>query len=277
MDWNEIEALARMLNARVKSVYQEEMQKAILTSLSRKGCFDHIVFHGGTALRLFHGNPRFSEDIDLVLREGYEHFDLSRFATDIERTCFDTFPFLQNVNVKVQKDTHGLQRYILKASSEDTRQNARVHIEVADVPSYRNGPRVLNFPPFQPAVRVEDEVEILADKVRALGYRSFLKGRDLWDIYFLSTERSAGLDIPLVARKIRDYNEDVNEIEVRYDNVKRRVREDGLSILSSEMDRYLPKQVLDSYRPIYESILNTVIELISRFEGAIGSDGHEDQ
>ncbi len=277
MDWNEIEEKARMLNARVKSVYQEEMQKAILTSLSRKGCFDDIVFHGGTALRLFHGNPRFSEDIDLVLIEGNDYFDLSRYMVNVERTCLDTFPFLKDVNVKVQKHEHELQRYILKAISEDSRQNVRIHIEIADVPSYQNSPKILNFSPFQPAVRVEDEEEILADKIRALGYRPFLKGRDLWDIYFLNSERSVELDMGLVVRKIGDYNDNADEIEVRYEKIKKKVQEEGLLILSNEMDRFLPKQVLDSYMPIYKKILNSVIELISGFEGSMGSDEHEGQ
>ena len=277
MDWNEIEYKARMLNARVKSVFQEEVQKAILTSLSRKGCFDDIVFHGGTALRLFHGNPRFSEDIDLVLKEGNDYFDLSKYMVYVERTCLDTFPFLQDVNVRVQKSEHELQRYILKAISEDSRQNVRIHIEIADVPSHQNSPKILNFPPFQPAVRVEDEGEILADKVRALGYRPFLKGRDLWDIYFLNSERSVELDRDLVVRKIDDYNENVDEIEVRYEKIKKKIQEDGLSILSNEMDRFLPKQVLDSYKPIYNKVLISVIELISGFEGSMESDEHEGQ
>ncbi len=277
MEWAEIEALARMLDARVKSVYQEEMQKAILTSLSRNGCFDDIVFHGGTALRLFHGNPRFSEDIDLVLKEGIDYFDLSKYMATMERTCLDTFPFLQNVKVKVQKNEHELQRYILKTISEDPRQNIRVHIEIADVPSYKNSPKILNFPPYQPAVRVEDEEEILADKVRALGYRPFLKGRDLWDIYFLNSERSVELDMGLVIKKIDDYNENVNEIVVRYEKIKKKIQVDGISILSNEMDRFLPKQVLDSYRPIYNDILISVIELISGFKGPMESDDIEGQ
>jgi predicted nucleotidyltransferase component of viral defense system len=277
MDWDEIEEKARMLNARVKRVFQEEMQKAILTSLSRKGCFDYIVFHGGTALRLFHGNPRFSEDIDLVLLEGNDYFDLSKYMINVERTCLGTFPFLQNVKVKVQKNEQELQRYILKAISEDTKQNIRIHIEIADVPSYRNSPKILNFPPFQPAVRVEDEEEILADKVRALGYRPFLKGRDLWDIYFLNSERSVELDVDLVVRKISDYNENVNEIDIRYEKIKKKIQTDGLSILSNEMDRFLPKHVLDSYRPIYKEILKSVIQLISGFEGSMEGRDHEGQ
>jgi predicted nucleotidyltransferase component of viral defense system len=277
MNWNEVLDKSERTGARVKSVYQEEMQKAILTALSREGCFNDIVFHGGTALRLFHGNPRFSEDIDLVLKEGMDHFDLSEYMGNVKRTCMEAFPFLNDVEIKNQKMERELQRYILKARSDDPMQKIRIHIEIANVPSYHNKPRILDFPPFQPAVSVEVTSEILADKVRALGYRSFLKGRDLWDIYFLNVERSVELDRELVVRKIGDYNEEVNEIEDRFDEARKKIKEDGLSILSNEMDRFLPKQVLDSYRPIYNEILGSVIELISGFEGSLESDDSEDQ
>lgn len=277
MDWDEVLDKAKRAGARVKSVYQEEMQKAILTALSRKGCFNDIVFHGGTALRLFYGNPRFSEDIDLVVKEGMDSFDLNRYMKDVERMCMDAFPFLGSVEVKDQKVEPELQRYILKTRSDDPQQKIRVHIEIADVPSYFNKPRILDFPPFQPAIRVEETSEILADKVRALGYRSFLKGRDLWDIYFLHFERSVKLDQGLVLRKVGDYKEEVNKIEDRYRKTRINIQKDGHLILSNEMDRFLPKQVLESYKPIYNDILQSVIDLISGFEGLKESDIGEGQ
>ena len=272
MNWDEIFNRAERTGARVKSVYQEGMQEAILTALSRKGCFNDIVFHGGTALRLFYGNPRFSEDIDLVVKEGRNSFDLSRYMRDIEKMCMDTFPFLESVDVKDQKVEPELQRYILKTRSDDPMQNIRVHIEIADVPSYYNKPRILDFPPFSPAVNVEEPTEILADKVRALGYRPYLKGRDLWDIFFLKVERSVKLDHELVVKKVADYKEEVDEIEDRFHKARINVQKDGYSILSNEMDRFLPKQVLESYKPIYDEILHSVIDLISYFEGSKEGD-----
>jgi len=277
VDWDEVTSKAERTGARVRSVYQEEMQKAILTALSRKGCFNDIVFHGGTALRLFHGNPRFSEDIDLVLNMGRNYFDLSRSMKEVERTCREFFPFLDTVEIRNQKIEHELQRYIIKAGSGDVRQNIKIHVEIANVPSYHNKPRILDFPPYQPAIRVEETIEILADKVRALGYGPFLKGRDLWDIYFLNVERSIELDWGLVVKKVGDYNEEVNEIEDRFGKAKNKIRDEGLSILSNEMGRFLPKQVLDSYRPIYREILESVMDLITGSEGTLEVDHREGQ
>jgi hypothetical protein len=196
---------------------------------------------------------------------------------DVERMCMDTFPFLGSVEVQDQKMELELQRYILKTRSDDPQQKIRIHIEIADVPSYFNKPRILDFPPFQPAISVEEASEILADKVRALGYRPFLKGRDLWDIYFLYVERSIKLDHGLVVRKIGDYKEEVDEFEDRFKESIRKIRENGHSILSNEMDRFLPKQVLEGYKTIYNEILLSVIDLISGFGGPKEGDIGEGQ
>ncbi len=48
---------------------QEVCQKIVLAGLHRGGFFDHAAFYGGTCLRLFHGLPRFSEDMDFSLTE----------------------------------------------------------------------------------------------------------------------------------------------------------------------------------------------------------------
>jgi hypothetical protein len=64
-------ALKDMLDAyqpRTPADYQnaarEIVQEIALLGLWRGGFFDHAAFYGGTALRIFHGLRRFSEDLD---------------------------------------------------------------------------------------------------------------------------------------------------------------------------------------------------------------------
>lgn len=276
MLWDEIANKAERMGANRKNVFQEEMQKAILTALSRKGCFNSIVFQGGTALRLFYGNPRFSEDIDLVLMEGVDSYDLSDSMGQVGRFCHDTFPFLGSVDVKTQKHELELQRYVLRTSSDDPEQNLRVHIELTPVYSYHNHPRILEFPPIEPAIRVEDIVEILADKLCALALRPYLKGRDLWDIYFLTKERSVEPQWDLVWKKIEDYHKKPSDLMEGLEKARDKVQVNGLSILESELRRFLPKQVLDHYHILYDHILDSVQELISTIyedQEAINHDG----
>lgn len=277
MQWDEITEKAERMGGRTKSIFQEEMQKAVLTALSGKGCFNSIVFQGGTALRLFYGNPRFSEDIDLVLRNGIDQFGLAECLPFVRKFCHDTFPFLDTVEVKTQKDDPHFHRYILKAISYNPERNLRIHIEMASIPSYHNSPRILDFPPLQPAVRVEDTNEILADKICALALRPYPKGRDLWDIYFLVGESSVELQWELVRRKIKDYNEPSHELKYRLEGAAERIREDGVSILGNELERFLPKPVLDTYRSSYDKILDSIMELISHIDHEEEENAHEDR
>jgi hypothetical protein len=261
--WEEVIERSEAIGATRKQVLAEEVQKSILTSMSLRGCFDSIVFHGGTALRLFHGNPRFSEDIDLVMVEGVDAFSLGDHMTHTGRYVEDAFPFLASVATRAQRDDPRLQRHILRTVSEDHGQILRVHIELAPVPSHRNGPRILDHPPVRPVVRVEDPVEILADKVCALAFRPYLKGRDLWDVHYLTEERSVEVDGELVRRKALDYGETVQGLVEGLERSRERVREDGPSTLEGEMARFLPLRVLEAYEPSFGKVLERVGEVIA--------------
>jgi len=46
---------------------REVVQEIALLGFWRSGFFEHAAFYGGTALRIFHGLDRFSEDLDFTL------------------------------------------------------------------------------------------------------------------------------------------------------------------------------------------------------------------
>lgn len=47
-----------------KNAMKEIMQEIVLCGLSRASFFKKAAFYGGTALRIFYGLDRFSEDLD---------------------------------------------------------------------------------------------------------------------------------------------------------------------------------------------------------------------
>ena len=57
---------------------REVLQEAALAGLWRTGFFDRAAFYGGTALRLFNGLDRFSEDLDFMLLEPFPSRPASR-------------------------------------------------------------------------------------------------------------------------------------------------------------------------------------------------------
>ena len=50
-----------------KNAVKEVVQEIALCGLSRAGFFKQAAFYGGTALRIFYGLDRFSEDLDFCL------------------------------------------------------------------------------------------------------------------------------------------------------------------------------------------------------------------
>jgi len=258
MTWDEILNSSNRTGLKTYQVFQEEIQKAILASLSHEGIFNDIVFQGGTALRLFYGNPRFSEDLDFVIRKGRSIFDLTGKISKIQTFVRDVFPFLEEIKINVQKNNRDMQRIIFRTISDISEQKLRIHIKLAYVPSYYNQPKILDYPPLNPAVRIENTFEILADKMTALGNRPYLKGRDIWDIYFLTVEKQISVPWNLVIQKAKDYGSTPTAVKEKILNASKRLNDEGVLILSSEMKRFLPKPILDQYREVFDEIVTKV-------------------
>jgi hypothetical protein len=55
----------RQIHTRLKLA--EKLQEIALLGLQRRGWFHQCAFYGGTALRILHGLPRYSEDLDFTL------------------------------------------------------------------------------------------------------------------------------------------------------------------------------------------------------------------
>ena len=260
MIWEEIINKSNVTGRKVQQVFQEETHKAILACLSRENAFNDLVFQGGTSLRLFYGNPRFSEDLDFVLQEGKKRFDLTKKISKIQTFVNELFPFLEKIKIEIQKNDKNMQRIIFKIISDIPDQKLRIHLELAYVPSYQNQPRILDYPPLNPAVRVEAMSEILADKLTALANRSYLKGRDIWDIYFLVVEKQITVPWNLVIKKANDYGFTSAGLKKDLLDACRQLRKEGVLILSNEMIRFLPMSLFDQYSDMFDKIVNRVAE-----------------
>ena len=96
-------AIEQMLKSyQVENIYDKEnamkeiIQEIVLCGLSRAGFFDEAAFYGGTALRIFYGLDRFSEDLDFSLETADKTFDLSSYFPTLEK---EDRSFGQNVTI----------------------------------------------------------------------------------------------------------------------------------------------------------------------------------
>lgn len=94
----EITNEADLINA-LKEVFQE----VALLGLYQGGFFDKAAFYGGTALRILHGLPRFSEDLDFTLLEKNSNFDIEKYFSSIIDE-FEALGIKIDIAKKIKKD-----------------------------------------------------------------------------------------------------------------------------------------------------------------------------
>ena len=85
-----------------KNAMKEIMQEIVLCGLARAGFFKKAAFYGGTALRIFYGLDRFSEDLDFSLESEDLDFDLTNYFPVLEK---EVNSFGLNVEIREKKKT----------------------------------------------------------------------------------------------------------------------------------------------------------------------------
>jgi len=187
-----------------ENAMKEIIQHLALLGLWRAKFFEHAAFYGGSALRIFHGSRRFSEDLDFSLVRADKSFDLSPYVKMVE-TELMSFGF--NVEVKRRtKQQSDIDSAFIKANTAENMFNMQVpeavssliqknkvlkiKFEVDTTPPGRASyeARTLLMPiPFQ--VQLFSLPCLFAGKLHAIlcrNWKSRVKGRDFYDfVWFI--------------------------------------------------------------------------------------------
>lgn len=170
---------------------KEILQEIALYALWRSDFFDVALFQGGTSLRILHGLPRFSEDLDFLLRAPDPKFDWSPYLSGLIQVAaefgikLDAQPpakMDRAIHAALLKnDSIGNQLY-LSFAGQDRRKSIRIKLEIDVNPPLGSGEATsfLDFP-LDHEVRHQDLSSNFALKIHALLCRGFLKGRDWFD------------------------------------------------------------------------------------------------
>ena len=196
-----------------RNALKEIAQEVALCGLSRGGFFDKAAFYGGTALRIFYGLDRFSEDMDFSLSKKDEAFDLSRYFGILEEELYSV-GLEMSVESKAKKQETAVQSAFLKCntlkhllkivpakntplqvpSNEILKIKFEVDTNPPELANYETKYRLLPSP-F--AVKLYDKPSLFAGKLHALLCRSWknrVKGRDFYDfIWYVSNKTSVNL------------------------------------------------------------------------------------
>jgi len=200
-----IELIQRRLDSYgAKNAIQEEqatkeiIQEIALYALWRADFFDVAAFQGGTSLRILHKLPRFSENLDFMLKEANQAFDWSLYLKPL-LACFEEFGLKSEALPKgamdnrikkaVIKDNSIVNQLDLAFYSGPETQKLKIKLEVDVDPPGESGYdyTYLNFP-LDFEVCHQDLSSNFALKCHALLCRQFLKGRDWYDLVWYARQ-----------------------------------------------------------------------------------------
>lgn len=198
---------------------QEVCQKIALAGLKRGGFFDHAAFYEGTCLRMFHGLPRFSEDMDFSLTEKRNDIHLENYFDSI-REEFKLAGFEVEITKKEKAAFGRVESAFLKENTEaydikfQTRKMVKVKIELdTDPPLSFNTEQKLMLQPSSFMVRCFTLPDLYAGKMHALVYRNWqrrVKGRDWFDFEWY-IRHNIPLDFNHLQARIQEFSgEDVS-------------------------------------------------------------------
>jgi predicted nucleotidyltransferase component of viral defense system len=201
---NEEETLAAM---------REIMQEIALAALSRTDFFKKAAFYGGTALRIFHGLDRYSEDLDFSLLETDTAFSLEPYFSAIKEE-FESLGLRIQIREKDKRIKSQIESAFLKSETiwqelvlEDivkqhgisSNKSIKIKIEIDRIPptGFHTEEKLL-VRPFSFYVNCYDLSSLFAGKLHALLFRKWknrVKGRDWYDMEWY-IRKGVPLNIP---------------------------------------------------------------------------------
>ncbi|WP_439544038.1 nucleotidyl transferase AbiEii/AbiGii toxin family protein [Hyphomicrobium sp.] len=270
-----------------QNLMKEAIHLHLLSALSEAGVLQHVVFQGGTALRLCYGGERYSEDLDFVCGKAGAYLKDVEFDGLVDNALETTKRTLQRdfdidaaqivlkrpaqpELVKGNDVNVAAWQIVVPVNPTSNTPKSRIKIEFANVPSYDSKPLTVNATPGLVQIQdvilnVETANEILADKAVALTARAALKFRDVWDVWFLVNKLGATPDREMVGKKFVDYgtSDIAAKAKARLDEL---AKDATATAFYAEMKRFLPSARVTqmSQMNLQRTMLSDSAELIRK-------------
>ena len=225
---------------------REYLQILVLRSLHECEAFRPLAFVGGTALRLLHGLPRFSEDLDfsLVSSDGYAGKDwMAKVKRDLAFAGLDPL-----VTWNDRKVVHvgwirlaGIMREARLSARSEEKLAIKVEIDTRPPAGARCERRIvsrhLTF-----LLQYYDLPSLLAGKLHAVLTREYAKGRDWYDLVWYLSQRPPLMPNVALLQHALDQTRGAGSVDAGSWRTLVRVRMDSLDM----------KAIADDVRPFLE-------------------------
>ena len=239
---------------------QEVMQRIALAGLYQGGFFKHAAFYGGTCLRLFHGLPRFSEDMDFTLTEKRDDIHIENYFQAI----IDEFHHdgMEVDIVKKDKKMFGrVESAFLKENTEaydikfQTKKTIKVKIELdTDPPLGFETEQKAMTRPMSFMTRCVALPDLYAGKMHALLYRAWarrIKGRDWFDFEWY-VRNNVPLNFKHFHDRVLEFNEEDLSKELFKDRLREKIATSDINQVKEDVVRFIPDDsVLDIWSNDY--------------------------
>lgn len=186
-----------------KNAMKEVTQEILLCGLSRAGFFEKASFYGGTALRIFHGLNRYSEDLDFSLREADVNFDFKKYLPLVEEEV-NSFGLNMKVETKEKNVDTFIKSAFLKGNTKEHllyfydddslvqtinhNEMIKIKFEVdVNPPKFATFETIYRLLPSPYEAVLYDMPSLFAGKIAAVlcrAWKNRAKGRDLYDYIF---------------------------------------------------------------------------------------------
>ncbi|WDF55766.1 nucleotidyl transferase AbiEii/AbiGii toxin family protein [Mucilaginibacter sp. KACC 22063] len=263
---------------------REVMQEIALAGLSRAGFFEKAAFYGGTALRIFYGLDRFSEDLDFSLLAADPQFSLGKYQ-DAIISEFSSLGMQVAIREKQKTNLTNIDSAFLKSetiwkelvleniipqSGLNQVANITIKIEVdREPPLGFDTEEKLLLRPASFYVKCLTLPNLFAGKMHALLFRKWgknVKGRDWYDMEWYIRK---GIPLNLSHFVIRakdsgDWDKDeITEAEFR-ELLKQKIDAVKMDYVINDIRRFIkdPK-VLDIWSPQYFHDLVSKLKVLS--------------
>jgi predicted nucleotidyltransferase component of viral defense system len=239
---------------------REVVQEIALLGLWRSGFFEEAAFYGGTALRIFHGLNRFSEDLDFsLLQEGGSvrlesalasiRTELAAWGLSFEaeskssgsRTGIES-AFLKG-NTRINLLNVGVPEELNRYFPHNQKVTIKLELDTTPPPLASTEVKTHLLPtPFQ--VRLYDLPSLFAGKLHAMLFRDWksrVKGRDFYDfVWYIS--RRVPVNLPHLEARIIQSEEQQTErfnIDAVQTLLKDRIRSVDIAAAAEDVRPFL--------------------------------------